>query len=141
MEEIGSKEERRKRKKKIEVSELFRCYKKRPSSENARDGDTPNELILKEEEKDAVVEPVPVHALSPEKKKKKKKEKKERTLVKDHGKGPQLFTLPTPLTTGTYHPGDIIKLLDEKLPEGWEKKAKFKTSASKAGKWDVVIIG
>lgn len=39
------------------------------------------------------------------------------------------------------HTGDIIKLLDEKLPEGWEKKAKFKTSASKAGKWDVVIIG
>lgn len=37
--------------------------------------------------------------------------------------------------------GDIIKLKDEKLPEGWEKKAKFKASASKAGKWDVVIVG
>ncbi|XP_046459189.1 PHD finger protein 20-like isoform X2 [Daphnia pulex] len=125
MEEIGSKEERRKRKKKIEVSELFRCYKKRPSNEGGRDGGTPNELILKEEEKDSVVEaaptPTPTTPLPVEKKKKKKKEKKERTLIKDHG--------------------DIIKLLDEKLPEGWEKKAKFKPSASKAGKWDVVIIG
>ncbi|KAI9559098.1 hypothetical protein GHT06_015887 [Daphnia sinensis] len=122
MEEIGSKEERRKRKKKIEVSELFRCYKKRPSNEAVRDGGTPNELILKEDEKDLAIDSASTRALSPtEKSRKKKKEKKERTLVKDHG--------------------DIIKLLDEKLPEGWEKKAKFKTSASKAGKWDVVIIG
>lgn len=90
MEEIGSKEERRKRKKKIEVSELFRCYKKRPSNEGGRDGGTPNELILKEEEKDSVFEaaptPTPTTPLPVEKKKKKKKEKKERTLIKDHGK-------------------------------------------------------
>lgn len=88
MEEIGSKEERRKRKKKIEVSELFRCYKKRPSNETVRDGGTPNELIPKEEEKDSVIDSAFARALSPvEKTKKKKKEKKERTLVKDHGKG------------------------------------------------------
>ena len=89
MEEIGSKEERRKRKKKIEVTELFRCYKKRPSNESGRDGGTPNELILKEEEKDSVVEAAPTPTPTPlpvEKKKKKKKEKKERTLIKDHGK-------------------------------------------------------
>jgi hypothetical protein len=92
MEEIGSKEERRKRKKKIEVTELFRCYKKRPSNESGRDGGgTPNELILKEEEKDSVVEaaststqPLPV-VQKKKKKKKEHKEKKERTLIKDHG--------------------------------------------------------
>lgn len=50
--------------------------------------------------------------------------------------------IPTELSLlEVYFIGDIIKLKDEKLPEGWEKKAKFKTSASKAGKWDVVIIG
>jgi hypothetical protein len=33
---IGSKEERRKRKKKLEVSTLFRYYKKRPSGDNLK---------------------------------------------------------------------------------------------------------
>lgn len=83
MEEIGSKEERRKRKKKIEVAELFRCYKKRPSNESARDGGTPTELIPKDEEKDTIDE-VATGGCTPappqiEKKKKKKK------LIKDHG--------------------------------------------------------
>lgn len=86
MEEIGSKEERRKRKKKIEVSELFRCYKKRPSNESARDGGTPNELITKEEEKEAMAESASTQGPpAADKRKKKKKEKKERKLIKDHG--------------------------------------------------------
>ena len=37
--------------------------------------------------------------------------------------------------------GDIVKLNDEKLPAGWEKRAKYKTCGTKAGKWDVDIIG
>ena len=37
--EIGSKEERRKRKKILEVASLFRSYKKRPSTDGARPAD------------------------------------------------------------------------------------------------------
>ena len=37
--------------------------------------------------------------------------------------------------------GESIKLNDTKLPVGWEKRAKMKTAGTKAGKWDVVIIG
>lgn len=84
MEEIGSKEERRKRKKKIEVSELFRCYKKRPSNESPRDGGTPNELEVKEELNDPVTEEPP-SLQNPIPTDKKKKNKKERKLIKDHG--------------------------------------------------------
>lgn len=83
MEEIGSKEERRKRKKKIEVSELFRCYKKRPSNESPRDGGTPNELDSKEEIKDNVTPDVNALQNQLPTKKKKKKDKK---LIKEHGK-------------------------------------------------------
>lgn len=58
MEELGSKEERRKRKKKIEVAELFRYYKKRPSTDNPKDGVSPtpstaaSSSTVKEEEGD-----------------------------------------------------------------------------------------
>lgn len=38
-------------------------------------------------------------------------------------------------------PAEAIKLNDSKLPIGWEKRAKLKTSGTKAGKWDVVIVG
>jgi hypothetical protein len=37
--------------------------------------------------------------------------------------------------------GEAVKLNDMKLPAGWEKRAKLKTCGTKAGKWDVVIIG
>jgi hypothetical protein len=37
--------------------------------------------------------------------------------------------------------GEAVKLNDLKLPAGWEKRAKLKTCGTKAGKWDVVIIG
>ena len=80
MEEIGSKEERRKRKKKIEVAELFRCYKKRPSNESARDGGTPNELSPRDEEKETIDEVATAFtSASIDTTKKKKK------LIKDHG--------------------------------------------------------
>lgn len=164
MAEIGSKEERRKRKKKIEVAELFRYYKKRPSTENPKDGisPTPSGSTVKEEDDeeapptgslDSGAEDQPPASPSPQphptagsegsasegavaapdaagipKKKKKKKKKAanlsksdQKTLLKDHG--------------------DVIKLKDEKLPAGWEKRARLKTVGTKAGKWDVIIIG
>ena len=37
--------------------------------------------------------------------------------------------------------GETVRLNDSKLPAGWEKRAKLKTSGTKAGKWDVVLIG
>ena len=113
MEEIGSKEERRKRKKKIEVADLFRYYKKRPSTDTKEIGGLPlikddtTSPTPKEESPPAAVKiespipatPVPVEKLPAEepdemeveqkkKKKKKNKEKKkeQRTLIKDHGK-------------------------------------------------------
>ena len=112
MEEIGSKEERRKRKKKIEVADLFRYYKKRPSTDTKESGGLPlvkddaTSPTPKEEspptavkiespipatpvsvEKLVVEEPVEVKVEQKKKKKKKNKEKKkeQRTIIKDHG--------------------------------------------------------
>ena len=113
MEEIGSKEERRKRKKKIEVADLFRYYKKRPSTDTKegsgqplmKDGGsspTPKEEslpVLKTESSPIPVTPVPIENIAvdesvavvenePKKKRKRKnREKKteQRTLIKDHG--------------------------------------------------------
>lgn len=82
--EIGSKEERRKRKKKIEVAELFRCYKKRPSTETNRDSATPTEIGVKEEN-ESLGESTPPSVTPVPGEKKKKQIKRERTLTKDHG--------------------------------------------------------
>lgn len=82
-----SKEERRKRKKKIEVAELFRCYKKRPSIETNKESDgkqTSSEIKVKEEIDSLGDSSTPSVTPVPEEKKK-TKVKRERTLTKDHG--------------------------------------------------------
>ena len=177
MEEIGSKEERRKRKKKIEVAELFRYYKKRPSTDNPKDGisPTPSTSAIKEEDEEEDEEeeartesmagsggeeeqrqpapspqqpPLPAAAGSNEpdapataeseagssKKKKKKKKKKSSSATPAMNRVEQQKTL-------FKDQGDVIKLKDDKLPPGWEKRARLKTVGTKAGKWDVIIIG
>jgi len=101
--DIGSKEERRKKNKKIEVSELFRSFKKQKS-----------QPFLKEDEPNVESETQPQPA---------QVKKKERVINRSKASG------------------ESIKLNDTKLPVGWEKRAKMKTAGTKAGKWDVVIIG
>jgi len=107
MEEVGSKEERRKKNKKIEVATLFRAYNKKRCSTDTLKGP---ETVVKEE---------PLHENQPV------QVNKKRDRAINRGKGP----------------AESIKLNDAKLPIGWEKRAKMKTVGTKAGKWDVVIIG
>lgn len=177
--EIGSKEERRKRKKKIEVADLFRYYKKRPSTESSPtppvtgpiakgdrkdresiDGSLPKTPSEEPVQPPSSSESTTAAPLDPDvagpsgitKKKKKKKKKKQE--VKPESKPEPEEPLKPPPQLPQQQPeksteksklikdhSDIFKLKDDKLPAGWEKRAKLKTVGTKAGKWDVIIIG